>query len=1055
MMLAKTLRSLFLLSLALSLAPGASALIQVHIDNPIDDDETAEIQEYLKIAISHQERSNWKKEAEKELGILKRYDAIQCTDGSDLTCNLHRFSIVRYIQFEGVPILILEKELKKHIPIRSGQIINTSDTSFAEAIKRSETAIKSYLDKEGVVDPEIKTTLVPVPSVPASDILFTVKSGRFLRVKDVYLNNELPIDPEIAKKPFRRMCSNIRFAFEGILQGTKACYNYDIEREKIDDLEDTLASLGYVESHVSVDRQPFSDAKTRESQLHLIVSVLLGPKLTVEFTGPILDSQILDASPFVRLLRSIAGVEFFSRAFNLPPPHALYPEDETILINQLREALTFKESHIIDDTQIQASSDAIKEVLRSRGYAAAMIETESSVATQGNNDVKVTFKISPGTPTSVRSIRIIGTTAYSYEDIRRKMDMQLGVRTAFFSGHFTESALKHDTDQVNRFFHNEGFAQGSAKSVMEQTDNGIDLLYVVDMGPRRLVKSIVFDHDDEKITREYLGNYPACKNQQTTRNGDKTVVKCDLYPFVETTIDTEIIKLASLYTLNGYLKASPTYHIEDNDGEVTINFEFKPQEMHRAKVAQLLVDGNIWTYRSVIERELGSKNVSFGTNFVPAHIEDGLRRLRGYGAFSRVTLDPILKPDTQDEYYLSMQLVEKPTLALDLNARFDSDVLFSLGVALDDRNLFGTLLNLNTSLKFGFFFGRESTFANIVTWPRFFGLPMEIKFKTPEMLYEKLVKNSPIGVNARHAQLKASIQFDWLLLGFLRPAVEFQFRADKWQFESSLPFSEQDFFDDPWGAITSLDGLVDVLKEPASLRAVLKPSLSVVKIDDVFDPRIGFSLKGGLELSGANLTTDAPYAVFDFRGVGYLPLGPFTLASKLELRRGIINNPSLNWWVLQEEADFKLLGGINGPRAYEKDTLGIYGTLLNRNGPIRNKGRPIIALHPGDFSLFTSMELRFPILEKLFIGKLNGAVFADLGYIGLCNDTFFCLSNYSPQPEPNKSNPYQLGVSVGVGLRWVLPVGPVLLDYAISPVHQGSGLFGRQSNLTFQLGYMY
>jgi len=1055
-MQAKTLRSLFPLSLALFIASGAPALIEVRIDNPIDDDEIVEIKKYLEIAISHQKRGNWKSEAEKELAILKRYDSILCTDRNDLlSCNLHRYPIVRNVEFEGVPILILEKELKKHIPIRSGQIINNADTTFTQAIPRSENAIKSHLEREGVIDPKITTTIVPVPNVPASDILFTVESGRFLRVKDVHLNNEMPIDPEIFTGPFRRMCSNIRFAFEGILQGTKACYNREIEREKIEDLEDTLSSLGYVESHVSVERQVIDDPIAKSKNIHLIVNVLLGPKLSVEFTGPILDSQILDASPFVRLLRSITGVEFFSRAFNLPPPHALYPEDETILINQLRESLTFKASHVIDDSEIQASSEAIKEVLRSRGYAQAMIETDSTVATKENNSVKVTFKITPGTPTSISSIRVIGAKPFSYEDISRKMDMLLGVRTAFFSGHFTESALKHDIALMNRFLHNEGFAAASATAVMEQTDAGIDLIYLVDMGKGRLVKSIVFDHDDEKITREYLGNYTSCRNQQITRNNDKTILKCDPYPFVESDVESEVIKLASLYTLNGYLKANPTSHIEDNNGEVTIEFKFDPKEMHRAKVAQLLVDGNISTYRSVIERELGSKNVANGSNFIPLRIDDGLRRLRSYGSFSRVTLEPILKPDSQDEYYLSMQLVEKPTLALDLNARFDSDRLFSIGVALDDRNLFGTLLNLNTSLKFGLFFGRESTFANIVSWPRFFGLPMEIKFKAPEMLYEKLVKNSPTGVNARHAQLKASVQFDWLLLGLLRPSIELQFRADKWQFENDLPFSEQSFFDNPWASIASLDGLIDVLGEPGSLRAVFKPSLAVVKIDNVFDPRLGYSVKGGLELSSANLTTDLPYAIFDFRGVGYLPLGPFTLASKLEFRRGIIDNPALNWWVLQEEADFKLLGGINGPRAYERDTLGIYGTLLNKYGPIRSKGRPIIALHPGDFSLFTSVELRFPLVEKAFIGKLNGAVFADLGYIGLCKDSFFCLNNYAPQPEPNRSNPYQLGISVGVGLRLVLPVGPLLLDYAISPTHLGSGLFGRQSNLTFQLGYMY
>jgi len=1030
-----------------------SASVFVHLDNPIDDSELPEIHQFLETVIHDKPVADWVLKSEKELATLKRYSSIHCSAAEqDLSCELHRYPILRQINFEGVPILILEKELKKHIPIRTGQIVNTDDPAFNEGLKRSELAIKTYLEREGFFNATIRTTLVPVQGYPASDVLFKVETGSFLRVKDVFLKNDLPGISEMATKPFRRMCSSIRYAFEGILQGTKACYNRDVEREKTAEVEDALSSLGYVEAHVAVERH-IVDEPGQPRHLNLIVNVLLGPKLSVEFSGPLLEAQILDASPFVRSLRYLSGVEFFSRLFKLPAAHALYPEDETILINQLRDALTFHESHIIDDGQIQASADALREVLRSRGYANAIIESSGPTKAENENAFKVVFKITPGEPTSLSSIELVGSKLFSYEDIRSKVDMQGGIRTAFFSGHYTNASIENDTLQMTRFFHKQGFAKATTRAILEQGDEGTHLIYVVDEGPRRLVKNIVFNNDDEKLTHEYINAYPGCPNHRIERSENQTRVICDLYPFVESEMENESITLSSLYARNGYLKTNPTYRFEEKDGEVDIFFDFKPSEMTRAKVAQLLIDGNIETYSSVIERELGKSNIKPGVNFVPFKLEDALRRLRSYNVFSRVSLEPLAKLDSADEYFLSLQVVEKPTLSLDMIARFDSDTLFSLGLALEEKNLFGTLLDLSTSLQFGFFFGRESKFANILTWPRFFGSPMNVKLKGPELLYEQVVKNGPTGINERHAQLKSALEFDWLFINLLRPSIEFQLRIDAWQFETFPPFSNQNFFHDAWASITSLDGLLDVLKEPASIRAVLKPSLSVTKLDNLFDPRLGFNVKGGLEIS--SLTTDLPYAVFDFRGMGYVPIGPFTLASKLEIRRGLISDPETNWWVLQEEADFKLLGGLEGPRAYAQDTLGIYGVIRNKQGPILLNSNPVVALHPGDFSMFASTELRFPLIEKFFLGKLNGAVFTDLGYVGICNDDFFCLSKDQTQPEPNFSNPYQLGWSVGVGLRLVTPVGPLLLDYGISPIHVGSGPFGRQSNVVFQFGYLY
>jgi outer membrane protein assembly factor BamA len=1031
------------------------ALVEVHIDNPIDGDETVEIQNFLKVAISTEREKEWATEAKKELASLERYSSIECsTLNANLSCHLRRYPMVRNINFSGVPVLILEKELKKHIPIRTGQFVNTDDPKFNDSLKRSENAIKSFLERQGFFGSRIKTTFSEVPGAPASDIQFDVESGSFVKVRNVTLNNQIPIDPELVLGPFRQMCKGIRYAFEGIFQGTKACYNKDIERENIAEIEESLAyigydkaHIGYPEAHLTVDRHLIEDANGVPKYVDLKVNVLLGTRLEYDFD--FVNAQYLDISDFVSFFRFIFAVEFISRAFNTPSAKAIYPEDQTILYRQLQDALTFKESHIVDDGQIQASISALKESLRSRGYASPSIEIGHQEKLK-DNGLSIRFKITPGEPTAIRNIKIIGSDLFSYAQASDSDDFLITPRSAFSTGHFTDASLENDTQLVRRFFIKQGFASAQVKAVLEQTTDGVELIYNVDSGPRKLVHIITFNNDDQELTAQYLTKFAACKNSKLARIGESSVLSCDPFPLVESDLENESLKLLSIYTRSGYLRANPTYKIKEEEAGISVEFDFLPGEMKRAKVAELLVDGNTLTYRSVLERELGTRNIRPGAAYIPFSLDSGLRRLRSYNAFSKLTLEPIPKADNPDDFYLFLALVEKPTLALDLNFAFDSDRLFSVTLSLEDRNLFGSLLQLDTGLQFGFFIGRESRFQNTLTWPHVLGLPMDIKLDAPEFLYEEL-NASATNVNRRHLQSSTSLGFEWQFLEILRPSFEFLFRADQWEYETTAPFADESFFRDPAASLISLDGLVDVLKEKATLRAVLKPSLSLISLDNLFDPKFGYKVKGGLEVSGQGLSSDKPYTIFNFEGAGYASIGNVTFAANLRVRRGMIENPRSNWWVLEEEGDFRLLGGVYGPRSYDRDTLGIFGDLISDGKPVMENGIQKKGLHTGDFMLFSSAEVRFPLIAKLPLGKLNGAVFTDVGYIGICDTAFACFTT-----EPGQNNPHQLGVSVGVSLRWVLDVGPFSIDYAVSPIHKTpGGLFGRESRVNFQFGYIF
>jgi outer membrane protein assembly factor BamA len=188
---------------------------------------------------------------------------------------------------------------------------------------------------------------------------------------------------------------------------------------------------------------------------------------------------------------------------------------------------------------------------------------------------------------------------------------------------------------------------------------------------------------------------------------------------------------------------------------------------------------------------------------------------------------------------------------------------------------------------------------------------------------------------------------------------------------------------------------------------------------------------------------DPPFVVLGGSIAGYYSIGSVTLASQFAFRRALIENPSDNWWALKFQSDMDTLGGDVGLRGYEEGSVGVYGDLRNERGALTGQQ----GLHPGNLSAQANLELRFPLVRELLIGDLYGAVFSDAGLIGVCDDLFTC--------EPFFTDERRFGISVGLGLRYVLPVGPITLDYAVSPIRAGGGPCGRQARVHFSFGFPF
>jgi outer membrane protein insertion porin family len=162
---------------------------------------------------------------------------------------------------------------------------------------------------------------------------------------------------------------------------------------------------------------------------------------------------------------------------------------------------------IFTRTAVRADVARIVELYRRQGRFAASVEPQ--MVTLDQNRVDVVFEINEGPKSKVRQINIIGNEVYSDSDLRKEMYTKQARTFRLFSSatSYDQDRLAADQQKLRQFYLTEGYADFRVISaVAELTPDKRDFIitYVVEEGPRYKfgdvkVDSAIRDFDGEKL----------------------------------------------------------------------------------------------------------------------------------------------------------------------------------------------------------------------------------------------------------------------------------------------------------------------------------------------------------------------------------------------------------------------------------------------------------------------------------------------------------------------------------------------------------------------------
>lgn len=925
-----------------------------------------------------------------------------------LKCNFLLKNKINKIITKGLPISLLEKELFTKIPIYIGQDIVIKEDSKKNIIQQINNKVKVFLESKGFYYSNIETKYVTNDKNRNIDILINISNGTFIKVNNVFIDGDIEDKKNIIKS-YKRMCFSVTNILEGFLQGFN-CYSEDLESQITKNLLEKLLSQGYVQANIRVSKIWLTQNKSINNGCSIkntSFSRCIDLKIDID-KGPKISWDVLINGAFKNKTRSeikqkISSFFFENALSRTSTPDIDYKNasDHLISSEELKKEASFINNKSIDEQELNNSVENMKLYLANKGYPNAQITY--SYEQIDENNINIIFNVDPKLSFFIKKINIVPEYYNQFID-HEIMDKMLSKRSIFNSGAIVYNNIEDVKIELIKQLNNKGFNEVSIKEVIEGKFNySSDISFFIKSDERQLVKKIKINNGNNKINNQLLPFLLNC--ELYNKNVDDS---CTSSSFFEKNIDLDKKKIIDYYRVSGYFYVDAKSRIIKNNNLITIEYDLfdtrKNADYNETVIPQKIEDyviiGNNSIANSVIERlipkEINVKN-----------IRKGVSNIKSSNGFSRVEHKFISAFNNSDEIYFLLNLTPKTSLTLDLALSFSTDKLFSIHSEVNESNLFYSMLKLNTSLNFGLFIGRQTSFSNQIIWPKIFGKPINMTLSAPVFVYDDFsLRPNP----STRLQNKASLSIDYTVNSIASTFIKYTFFHNQERFLNSSII--QTFAD--------LDGLMPTLLTKGKNRGLLKTGLIINTVDNAINPRKGLFSEHWLESSGHYLFGDPPFFLLGTKNSFYVPIFSFlTLATQFTLSRSFIKPSSYNFNELKNSSFIDRLGGDKSIRGYAEGNIGLEETLLQTHN------------YSGYFLNTFNAELRFP-LGPIESTKLYGALFFDQGLLMPITSLY---SLFTDIKNTNIIAKKALGISFGASIRYLLPIGPISVDYGFSPLH--------------------
>jgi outer membrane protein insertion porin family len=645
------------------------------------------------------------------------------------------------------------------------------------------------------------------------------------------------------------------------------------------------------------------------------------------------------------------------------------------------------EGDVYDKVKINEISQGLEQQYATMGYRAVTVT--ANAVPESRNRVALYININEGTVTKVRSIHFVGNHAFSERTLRHQF--KLTTRGLFtwinHRDRFSEARLQEDLQNLGTFYLNHGYLRFrivSQQVTLTPDKTGVAILITVDEGPQYYVSGFTIIGETFGFDNEL---YPLV----TFKKGD---------PFSRQQVIDSNKAIGDFMADRGYAFANVSIAPNINDVNHMVFVTFKVVPGNRVYVRRINFFGNHRTNEVVLRREMRQFEAS---SYSLSRIEESKRRLQLLGYLDDINVSTQPVAGTVNQVDLNYHIKEVAAGRASLQGGYSDVYGFLYGASISEPNFMGS----GKYVSLGF---QNSQYSD------YYAFTYNNPYYTPNGM------SRGFSVYYSHTRPSQSLQLQSYLMDAYGIDVTY-----------GIPISERNSIGFGYGYENISLSNVNLLSAAPSVLAFLNNQSSQMYnqfkvtggwtyngLDRAIFPSKGFYTGLGTEIGVPIVKTSIGYYTATSVTKYYQPLFSgfiLNLLGTVAWGDGLGNNQ------LPFYKNF-YTGGIGSVPAFAPNSLG--------PNDLRNNQQASIG---GNLEMLFGAHLILPT----FYAKIRTAILLDAGNVfqvpqfpqdipanGIVQNNSVSLSNLRP--------------SLGVGLEWWSPMGPIDLTLAYPLDHRAHDL---------------
>ena len=354
---------------------------------------------------------------------------------------------------------------------------------------------------------------------------------------------------------------------------------------------------------------------------------------------------------------------------------------------QLTTEIQSKPRGTLSRPMVQSDAQRIADIYRHAGRYDVKVVPE--IIEQPNNRVDLVFTITEGPKTGIDSIEFVGNTTYTAYRLRDVIKTRVSNLLSFLGGSdvYDPDRIEADRDLIRRYYLKHGFADVQVVAALTEYDpdrKGFLVTFKIEEGQQYRVATVNFQSSIPSLDGNTLARF--------SRVSVGSIYNAEA-------LEKSVEEMQIEASRRGFAFAIVKPRGDRNFETHTVSIVFAIDEGPRTYIERINVRGNTRTRDYVIRREF---DISEGDAYNRALVDRAERRLKNLDFFKtvKVTTEP---GSSSDRVILNVELEEKSTGDFSVSGGYSTTDGPLAEVSIAERNLLGRGLFGKVAVTYGEF----------------------------------------------------------------------------------------------------------------------------------------------------------------------------------------------------------------------------------------------------------------------------------------------------------------------------------------------------------------